>query len=434
MSQIFKGDLMYKKLGVMVLTMTLLLSIIGCGGVKTPKEAAPEFTSPAAISVSEGIKEIVTVTVVHKTAVDFSIVGGADAVFFMINPQTGVLSFKTVVDFENPADADGNNIYEVIVQAADIDKNSNILLMRITVTDDSHFERKIFKTGQDDGPHPGLAFGYARDFTVKTEDDQRVIVAGDRMWEDSPHTIEKRFGFYDAQLYCKALNYAGYDDWRVPSRHELAEMLNYGKIGTGNMFDDIFRYRTGGNYWTHQEKLSSRGDSDRAWSISFNDGGVYDRYKESACYVRCIRGRYLSDHSDFSQDGDVIVDNKTGIMWQNADFIGGKTWKEAKEHCKNLHFQGYDDWRLPNVNELRSIMAYDDNEVLFEHLSPIEEPDLDSGHSWSSTEANATHAYYNLNDWDQATNRDSLIIMYKEHPKSDAVQMMLNRCIRGGHL
>ena len=121
-------------------------------------------------------------------------------------------------------------------------------------------------------------------------------------------------------------------------------------------------------------------------------------------------------------------------MWQNAEFIGGRTWSEAKIHCKNLVFGGYNDWRLPNVNELRTIMPYDNNEILFEDLSPIGGGDLDSGHSWASTDIDQNNAYYNLNDWDEATNRDSLIIMFGEYKKDDDDDLMLNRCIRGGHL
>ena len=52
-------------------------------------------------------------------AVTYSIDGGADAAKFNINATTGVVSFKTAPDFENPGDADHNNIYEVTVKATD---------------------------------------------------------------------------------------------------------------------------------------------------------------------------------------------------------------------------------------------------------------------------------------------------------------------------
>jgi len=56
----------------------------------------------------------------HKTVGDtevlYEISGGADAALFTINTNTGALDFKEAPDFENPADADQNNIYEVTVK------------------------------------------------------------------------------------------------------------------------------------------------------------------------------------------------------------------------------------------------------------------------------------------------------------------------------
>ncbi len=46
-------------------------------------------------------------------------VGGADAGLFKINRLTGVLSFKSAPNFETPADAGHDNVYDVIVQASD---------------------------------------------------------------------------------------------------------------------------------------------------------------------------------------------------------------------------------------------------------------------------------------------------------------------------
>ena len=43
---------------------------------------------------------------------------GADAGDFRIS-SAGVLTFRSTPDFENPADADGDNVYEVTIEAAD---------------------------------------------------------------------------------------------------------------------------------------------------------------------------------------------------------------------------------------------------------------------------------------------------------------------------
>jgi hypothetical protein len=51
--------------------------------------------------------------------VTYAISGGADAARFTINASTGALSFVAAPNFEAPADADGDNVYDVVVSASD---------------------------------------------------------------------------------------------------------------------------------------------------------------------------------------------------------------------------------------------------------------------------------------------------------------------------
>ena len=66
----------------------------------------------------------------------------------------------------------------------------------------------------------------------------------------------------------------------------------------------------------------------------------------------------------FVDNGDgTVTDNCTGLMWQKdtADTNGiGNTlpWCDAIAYCDNLSFAGHEDWRLPNVRELQSIVDY----------------------------------------------------------------------------
>lgn len=60
----------------------------------------------------------------------------------------------------------------------------------------------------------------------------------------------------------------------------------------------------------------------------------------------------------------VIADHRTDLMWPRyASSAGGAFWQQtdwnsAIDYCNNLDFAGYDDWRLPNVRELQSIVDY----------------------------------------------------------------------------
>src|SRR5262249_12009938 len=68
------------------------------------------------------------------TTLTYSLAGGADQALFGINGVTGALSFHALPNFEAPSDANGDNVYEVLVQASDgllVDTQT----LSITVTD-----------------------------------------------------------------------------------------------------------------------------------------------------------------------------------------------------------------------------------------------------------------------------------------------------------
>lgn len=85
-----------------------------------------------------------------------------------------------------------------------------------------------------------------------------------------------------------------------------------------------------------------------------------------------------------------VTDTCTGLEWQRetADVNGdwqltdqdSVTWCEALAYCENLVFADHNDWRLPNVRELQSIVDYG-------RVNPAIDPvfgSVPSGY-WSST-------------------------------------------------
>jgi Domain of unknown function (DUF4347)/Concanavalin A-like lectin/glucanases superfamily/Bacterial Ig domain/Domain of unknown function (DUF2341)/Cadherin domain len=85
---------------------------------------APTITSNgggsnATISVNENTSLVTTMIATDADLLTYSIIGGADAARFTINGANGQLSFITSPNYESPTDADGNNIYNVVVQASD---------------------------------------------------------------------------------------------------------------------------------------------------------------------------------------------------------------------------------------------------------------------------------------------------------------------------
>jgi hypothetical protein len=81
---------------------------------------APTFVTPAEITVEENQLDIVSLEARDNDGetVSYTIAGGADAALFTVSGW-GALRFLQAADYEAPADADGNGIYEVIVAASD---------------------------------------------------------------------------------------------------------------------------------------------------------------------------------------------------------------------------------------------------------------------------------------------------------------------------
>ena len=99
--------------------------------------AAPVIAGGTTASVQEGAIVALDVDAndANGDALTFSISGGADQSLFSINSVTGVVTFNAAPDFEIPADADGNNVYNIQVTVSDgaLTDSANYA---ITVTDD----------------------------------------------------------------------------------------------------------------------------------------------------------------------------------------------------------------------------------------------------------------------------------------------------------
>ena len=56
----------------------------------------------------------------------------------------------------------------------------------------------------------------------------------------------------------------------------------------------------------------------------------------------------------------IVFDPSSKLFWKDDIEINNitKTWNNAKKFCKDLSLGGYNDWYLPSIKELESIVDY----------------------------------------------------------------------------
>ncbi|MDB5387319.1 MAG: hypothetical protein JWM11_2965 [Planctomycetaceae bacterium] len=99
---------------------------------------SPIFTSSMNFSRPENVADVGILTATDadlpRDTVTYAITGGADGGLFKIDPQTGLLSFRAAPDFEQPADAGADNVYNVTVTANDGNGRTTTQLIAVNVT------------------------------------------------------------------------------------------------------------------------------------------------------------------------------------------------------------------------------------------------------------------------------------------------------------
>ncbi|MCP4603561.1 MAG: DUF1566 domain-containing protein [Proteobacteria bacterium] len=223
--------------------------------------------------------------------------------------------------------------------------------------------------------------------------------------------------------YCEGLTYGGESDWRLPDMHELASLLHYGRHNPASIFPDM----PSEYFWSSDKDVTPY--DGMAWMVGYIFGLVRQNLNhEDIRAARCVRGdspAAIDDPNRFAVSDDdtqkTVLDQATGLIWQKK-FSVRKNWKQSLAYCEGLEYGGFDDWRLPNVQEMRTLI----NLAITDPSSDF--PGLPADYFWTSSSS----TYYTNNAWCLHFPLGSVLYADKTIGIILSEFGMVAKCVRGG--
>jgi predicted heme/steroid binding protein len=189
------------------------------------------------------------------------------------------------------------------------------------------------------------------------------------MWaaKDGGKAIEEA----DLKTYFNNYRAGGYDDWRIPTIAELEEIYDEGTENKHGYHLTELIDLAGEWVWglDGRDLAISFGFIEGSPAIAFFDGpgsgAWYQTKKTGGGGSRPLPVRATEKFQTEKQEtGDgrfiahyngTVSDKKTGLMWAAGDDGKGINKRDLSAYFNNYRAGGYDDWRIPTVDELKTI-------------------------------------------------------------------------------
>lgn len=197
--------------------------------------------------------------------------------------------------------------------------------------------------------NPPLYKSYSKDIVV----DSNTLL----MWQK---TDGGEMSIEFARKYCDTLTLGGFTDWRLPTALEAYSLITIQK--TPPAINTTYFTNTGAEYWWTSE--IQVGDTNKIW-VTNAGGGIGNHSKLETLssggtkkfHVRAVRNTYSTMvNQRFSVINNLVFDSLSSLIWIQIPDTTLKTWEEALRYAENFNTGSIDNWRLPNIKELQSLV------------------------------------------------------------------------------
>lgn len=277
--------------------------------------------------------------------------------------------------------------------------NSNSLTFPVVETAQTGCYGEVSAMGCADLPDPFGGQDYQFDGIAPSYTDNGDGTVTDNvtglMWVQTPDMdgdgvidASDKLTWPEIQTYVNTLNasnFAGYSDWRLPHIKELYSLINFNGTDPSSgvetnlvpfINDDVFGFawgdtasgeRTIDSQYASSTVYVSTEAGELLFGVNFADGrikgyGVQMGSSFKTFLLLCVRGNDAYGINSFTDNGDgTVSDAATGLMWSRDDSGEGMNWEEALAYAQEKNAEnwlGYNDWRVPSVKELHSIVDY----------------------------------------------------------------------------
>jgi len=262
---------------------------------------------------------------------------------------------------------------------------------QVTCHDASGRKIECAGTGQDGEFRQGVVWPEPR---FELEADTVTDRLTDLVWSRNANLAEFPLMWQEALDYIARMNHSqvlGHNDWRLPNRHELRSLISHQTRQPALPQEQPFANVFDGWYWSSTTAVISPA---HAWYVSMDGGRMFYGGKDQSFMLWPVRGQgngvlpvtgqthcyaeagEVVPCTGSSQDGafscgycwpsprfeisqDEVIDRLTGLCWRRtADLCGPVSWAQALATVAQLNEQpgAPRGWRLPNINELESLV------------------------------------------------------------------------------